>query len=76
PECVDTTRECVDTLSHLHKTCLLDAGSSVDTATGCVDTLSQSDNWVFWMLGLVSTLPLAVSTHCPSQATRSSGDWV
>ncbi|MQM18577.1 hypothetical protein Taro_051572 [Colocasia esculenta] len=43
-DCVDTTRECVDTLSHFCKTGLLGTGSSVDTATGCVDTLSQSGN--------------------------------
>ncbi|MQL69286.1 hypothetical protein Taro_001571 [Colocasia esculenta] len=51
PECVDTTRECVDTLSHLRKK-------------------------ILWELSLVSTLPLAVSTQCPSLATGSSGDWV
>ncbi|MQM23324.1 hypothetical protein Taro_056388 [Colocasia esculenta] len=62
-DCVDTTRECVDTLSHLRKTGLLGTGSSVDTLTGCVNKLSQSGNWVFWNLGLVSTLPGAVSTH-------------
>ncbi|MQL76063.1 hypothetical protein Taro_008438 [Colocasia esculenta] len=47
--------ECVDTLSHLRKTGLLGTRSSVNTLTGCVDTLSQSGNWVFWNLGLVST---------------------
>ncbi|MQL98968.1 hypothetical protein Taro_031689 [Colocasia esculenta] len=62
-DCVNPTRECVDTLSHLRKTGLLGTGSSVDTLTGYVDTLSQSGNWVFWNLGLVSTLPGAVSTH-------------
>ncbi|MQL83320.1 hypothetical protein Taro_015819 [Colocasia esculenta] len=35
----------------------------VDTLTSCVDTLSRSGNWVFWNLGLVSTLPGTVSTH-------------
>ncbi|MQL97026.1 hypothetical protein Taro_029711 [Colocasia esculenta] len=63
PECVNTTTECVDTLSHLRKKGLLDAGSSVDTTTECVDTLSQSDKRISWKLGLVSTLPLTVSTH-------------
>ncbi|MQL89551.1 hypothetical protein Taro_022133 [Colocasia esculenta] len=37
--CVDTTRECVDTLSHLRKIGLLETGSSVDTSRDCVDTL-------------------------------------
>ncbi|MQL79284.1 hypothetical protein Taro_011720 [Colocasia esculenta] len=45
PECVDTTRECVDTLSHFCKTVLLGTETSVDTAWDCVDTLSQSGNW-------------------------------
>ncbi|MQL95869.1 hypothetical protein Taro_028539, partial [Colocasia esculenta] len=63
PECVDTTTECVDTLSQLSKKGLLEAGSSVDTTRDCVDTLSQSGNWVSWELGLVSTVPGAVSTH-------------
>ncbi|MQL89628.1 hypothetical protein Taro_022203 [Colocasia esculenta] len=63
PECVDTTTECVDTLSQLSKKGLLEAGSSVDATRDCVDTLSQSGNWVSWELGLVSTLPGAVSTH-------------
>ncbi|MQL84943.1 hypothetical protein Taro_017452 [Colocasia esculenta] len=75
-ECVDTVTECVDTLSQLRQTSLLGDGSSVDTLTGCVDTLSQSGNWVFWRLALVSTHSLAVSTHCPSLASGSSGDWV
>ncbi|MQM06925.1 hypothetical protein Taro_039760 [Colocasia esculenta] len=57
PECVDTTTECVNTLSQLSKTGLLDARSSVDTTTDCVDTLSQLDNWFSWKLGLVSTRP-------------------
>ncbi|MQM09927.1 hypothetical protein Taro_042810 [Colocasia esculenta] len=61
--CVDTTTECVDTLSQLRKKGLLDAGSSVDTTTDCVDTLSQSDKWISWKLGLVSTRPWTVSTH-------------
>ncbi|MQL98916.1 hypothetical protein Taro_031632 [Colocasia esculenta] len=46
-DCVDTTWEYVDTLSHLCKTGLLGTRSSVDTLTGCVDTLSLSGNWVF-----------------------------
>ncbi|MQL85328.1 hypothetical protein Taro_017850 [Colocasia esculenta] len=54
-ECVDTTTECVDTLSQLRKEGLLDAGSSVDMTTDCVDTLSHSDKWISWKLGLVST---------------------
>ncbi|MQM18869.1 hypothetical protein Taro_051867 [Colocasia esculenta] len=32
PECVDTTRECVDTLSHFCKNVLLGTETSVDTA--------------------------------------------
>ncbi|MQM18951.1 hypothetical protein Taro_051951 [Colocasia esculenta] len=48
PECVDTTRECVDTLSHLRKKIFWEmglvstlplTGSSVDTTRDCVDTL-------------------------------------
>ncbi|MQM02520.1 hypothetical protein Taro_035286, partial [Colocasia esculenta] len=62
PKCVDTTRECVDTLSHFCKTVLLGTETSVDTAWDYVDTLSQSGNWVFWILGLASTLLDPVST--------------
>ncbi|MQM16316.1 hypothetical protein Taro_049272, partial [Colocasia esculenta] len=69
PECVDTTTECVDTLSHLSRKGLLDAGSSVDTptdcvdtTTDCVDTLSQSDKWISWNLGLKSPPVTPTST--------------
>ncbi|MQM07163.1 hypothetical protein Taro_039999 [Colocasia esculenta] len=62
-ECVDTTIECVDTLSYLRKTGLLDAGSSVDTTRDCVDTLSQSGNWVSCELGL-TRLDLLLDQHC------------
>ncbi|MQL67766.1 hypothetical protein Taro_000068 [Colocasia esculenta] len=55
--CVDTTGECVDTLSHLRKTGLLGAETSVDTATGCVDTLSQDSDPVSTPSMDVSTLP-------------------
>ncbi|MQM12352.1 hypothetical protein Taro_045268 [Colocasia esculenta] len=60
--CVDTTTECVDTLSQLRKEGLLDAGSSVDTTMDCVDTLDPVFRKCFRDYDPVSTPSMGVST--------------
>ncbi|MQL76128.1 hypothetical protein Taro_008518 [Colocasia esculenta] len=75
PECVDTTSECVDTLSQTGIIGSLGRVTSVDTTSGYVDTLSRTAKQVFWELDLVSTLLEAVSTHSTDLSTGFSGNW-
>ncbi|MQL68537.1 hypothetical protein Taro_000865 [Colocasia esculenta] len=71
PECVDLSKECVDTLSQTSRIGSLGRVTSIDTTSGCVDTLSRTDKQVFWELDLVSTPLEAMSTHCTDLSSSS-----